>query len=81
MLLQVGSENRESNNSNLNVVIYPEEIKEFTLNFTKFFDESGKSTGLIFNAVRILPQYSGFTDLKDYELSLAEKLYSIEIPF
>ena len=81
VLLKVGSENRESNNSNLNVVIYPEETKEFTLNFTKFFDESGKSIGLIFNAVRILPQYSGFTDLKDYELSLAEKLYSIEIPF
>jgi len=81
ILLQVGSEYRGTNNDNLNVVIYPEETKEFTLSFTKFFDEQSTSDAFIFNAVRVLPKYSGFTDLYEYEINLAEKLYSIEIPF
>lgn len=81
IILQVGSQNREANNNNLNVVIYPNETKEYTLSFTKFFDEENKVKGIIFNAVRILPQYSGLTDLKKYEISRAEKLYSISMPF
>ena len=81
ILLQVGSENRVSNNNNLNVVIYPNETREYTLNFTKFFDEENSVKGLFFNAVRILPEYSGLTDLKNYEISKAERLYSISMPF
>jgi len=81
ILLQVGTENRATNNNNLNVVIYPDETKEYILDFTKFFDEEIAVTGMVFNAVRILPQYSGLTDLKEYELKNAEKLYSIEMPF
>ena len=81
VLLQVGTENREANNDNLNIVIYPDETKEYTLKFTKFFDDESKTKGLLFNAVRILPKYSGFAELKEYELSKAEKLYSITIPF
>ena len=81
VLLQVGTENREANNDNLNIVIYPDETKEYTLKFTKFFDDESKTKGLLFNAVRILPKYSGFAELKEYELSTAEKLYSITIPF
>jgi len=80
ILLQVGSENRVVDEDNLFVVIYPEETNEYTLNFTKFFDEDA-SKGLIFNAVRVLPQYTGLTNLYEYEISKAEKLYSIEIPF
>lgn len=81
ILLQVGTENREANNDNLNVVIYPDETKEYTLRFTKFFDDENQSKGLVFNAVRVLPQYSGFGELKAYEISKAEKLYSISMPF
>lgn len=81
IILQVGSELRGTDMDNLYVVIYPEETQEFSLKFTKFFDEEYLSTGLLFNAVRILPKYSGFEELKDYELSIAERLYSIEIPF
>lgn len=81
IMLQVGTENRASNNNNLNVVIYPDETKEYTLNFTKFFDEENKAKALLFNAVRVLPQYSGFTDLHKSELNKAEKLYSISMPF
>lgn len=81
ILLSVGSENRMTNNDNLNVVIYPNETKEYIIKFTKFFDEEYVAKGIIFNAVRILPLYSGFTDLKDYEISKAEKLYSIDMKF
>ena len=81
IILQVGTENREANNDNLNVVIYPDETREYNLKFTKFFDDDTTVKGLIFNAVRVLPQYSGFSELKEYELSKAEKLYSISIPF
>lgn len=81
IILQVGTESRATDNDNLYVVVYPNETQTFSLNFTKFYDEEKSSVGLIFNAVRILPQYSGFEELKDYELSIAKKLYSIEIPF
>jgi len=81
VLLQVGSEKRSCNNDNLNLVIYPEETKDFTLSFTKFFDENEVANKLIFNTVRILSKYSGFSDLQDYEINNAEDLYSIEIPF
>lgn len=81
IILQVGSEMRVLDVDNLFVVIYPDETQEYTLSFTKFFDEENVAEGLVFNAVRILPKYSGFEELKDYELSGAEKLYSIEIPF
>ena len=81
IILQVGTESRTTDNDNLYVVVHPNETQTFSLNFTKFYDEEKSSVGLIFNAVRILPQYSGFEELKDYELSIAKKLYSIEIPF
>ena len=58
----------------MNIVIYPDETKEYTLKFTKFFDDESKTKGLLFNAVRILPKYSGFAELKEYELSKAEKV-------
>ena len=81
IILQVGSEMRGTDVDNLYVVIYPEETQEYSLAFTKFYDEENLSVGLIFNAVRVLNQYSGFEELKDYELNTAEALYSIEIPF
>ena len=81
IILQVGSEMRGTDVDNLYVVIYPEETQEYSLAFTKFYDEENLPAGLIFNAVRILNQYSGFEELKDYELNTAEALYSIEIPF
>ena len=81
IILQVGSEMRGTDVDNLYVVIYPEETQEYSLPFTKFYDEENIPAGLIFNAVRILNQYSGFEELKDYELNTAEALYSIEIPF
>lgn len=81
IILQVGSEMRGTDVDNLYVVIYPEETQEYSLPFTKFYDEENLPAGLIFNAVRILNQYSGFEELKDYELNTAEALYSIEIPF
>ena len=81
IILQVGSEMRGTDVDNLYVVIYPDETQEYSLAFTKFYDEENLPAGLIFNAVRILNQYSGFEELKDYELNTAEALYSIEIPF
>ena len=81
MALQVGSSTRAPNDSNLYVVIQPGETQTFTVNFTKFYDESSQSTGLTFNAVRVLKTYSGSPATKQYELDNAVKLYSAQVVF
>ena len=79
--LQVGDSTRTPNDDNLYVIIQPGETKTFTVNFTKFYDESDKSSGLVFNAVRVLKTYTGSPVTKQYELDNAEKLYSTQVVF
>jgi len=81
LILYVGSNMRETINSNLDIIIQPGETNEYVIDFTKFYDESYISNGLVFNNVRILKSYTGLEASRDYELKNAEKLYSIEIPF
>ena len=81
VLLQVGSETRDTANNYLNVVLQPGETRDYNLNFTKFYDETYLSTGIIFNTVRILKNYTGLSISRESELKNAEKLYSINIPF
>ena len=50
-------------------VIYPDETKRIYTKLYKVFDEENKAKALLFNAVRVLPQYSGFTDLHKSELN------------
>lgn len=80
-ILVVGSQNRDAINSYLNLVINPGETNAYELDFTKFYDETYLSKGMIFNAVRILKTYTALESMHKYELKNAEKLYSIEIPF
>lgn len=80
-MLVVGSAKRESLNSNISIVMQPGETILVNLDFTKFYDETYLSNGIIFNAVRILKTYSGLSFSRQYELENAERLYSIQIPF
>lgn len=67
-------------NSNL-IVLQPMETRTFELEFNKYYDESSKSTGIIFNAVRVLKSYSMLPELRQQELDEAVKLYSFEMKF
>ena len=62
------------------MVLKPQTKSTYYLRFTKFFDEGIKSTGLVFNAIRILRSYSGDESLKEQELKDAVQLYSITVP-
>ena len=81
ILLKVGTQNREALNDRLYLVIQPGQTSDYTLSFSKFFDEANTTNSLIFNAVRILKTYTGLTLSREAEMAEAEKLYSISIPF
>ena len=81
IILKVGSYTRDTVGSNLSIVLQPGEERTYGISFTKFYDETYLSSGIIFNTVRILNSYSGMEFTKELELKNAEKLYSINIPF
>ena len=62
-----------------NVVLLPKqtETREFT--FTKFFFDGQAASSLDFDAIRVLPTYSGKTEDAEKEKEKAIKLYSLSI--
>lgn len=62
------------------ICLEPHQKGNYYLKFIKFYDEGVKSTGLIFNNIRVLRSYSGNEELKEQELKNAVELYSITIP-
>ena len=79
--IKVGIEARVSSENNLRIVLMPEETNTYTREFVKFADEESRTSGIIFNNVRVLPQYSGIKYFHQDEIDNAEALYSIQIPF
>lgn len=64
------------------VYLQPNETKTFNLKFDKFFDESSEDDGIIFNSVRVLKNYYGYTPSDMEELKKdAIKLYSLTYYF
>lgn len=77
--IQLPNEKRDmvsTNNSNL--VIMPSQKKERVLTFEKFAEESD-ATQILFNAIRVLPEFSGNKNKAKVEKEKAIKLYSLKI--
>lgn len=80
ILLAIGNKRRRCiDQYNANIVLLPGETKETTLRFEKFYDDGVDSTALIFNAVRILKEYSGDKNKSEEEKENAVKLYSMTV--
>ena len=80
ILLAIGNKRRRCiDQFNANIVLLPGETIETTLRFEKFYDDGVDSSALIFNAVRILEEYSGDEDKSEEEKENAVKLYSMTV--
>lgn len=79
VIVDVNGNAREALENELEIKLLPEETKEYTFSFSKFYDESGKTNSLVFNAIRILKSYTGLETTREAELNDAIKLYSVEI--
>lgn len=78
ILLDVNNEKRDYiSNLGSNVVILKHQTTEKIFEFEKYVDELNKENRLIFDAVRILPTYSGNPSAYEKEKENATKLYSI----
>lgn len=62
------------------LILEPGETKTFRINFAKYYDESTKSSQIVFNKIRIMNDYTGNEQSEDEEVSKAEKVYSVSIP-
>ncbi len=64
------------------IYLKPNETQTFELKFDKFYDEYSKDDGIIFNSVRVLKNYYGYTPSDMEELKKdAIKLYSLTYSF
>jgi len=88
ILLNIGNETREvredsiyAGDINLDVVIKPNETKEFRFKFVKFFDEYASSVSIQFDKVRVFEKYTGKPENLEEELNNAVKKYAFEITF
>lgn len=78
--LQVGNENRSLvATTSYNMVILPNETIKRKLTFKRYPEETVNDNALIFNAVRVLPEFSGNTFKAEDEKKNAIKLYSLTI--
>ena len=64
---------------NGNLVVLPNSKKTIQLPFDKYFDDGANADSLVFNAIRILPEFSGDKDKAKQEKDKAVKLYSLTI--
>ena len=64
---------------NGNLVVLPNSKKTIQLPFDKYFDDGANADSLVFNAIRILPEFSGNKDKAKQEKDKAVKLYSLTI--
>lgn len=88
ILLNIGSEVREvradsiyAGDIDLDVVLKPNEEREFRFKFVKFFDEYASSVSMQFDKVRVFEKYTGKLENSEEELKNAVKKYAFEITF
>lgn len=86
ILLDIGTEKREVmddsiliGEKNLNVVLKPNETKDFRFKFVKLFDEYANSSSMQFDKVRIFDKYTGKEENLEEELNNAIDKYAFEI--
>lgn len=80
ILMKVNGDSRRVNGlENGNLVILPNSKKTLTLPFDKYYDDGVDPTSIIFNAIRVLPEFSGDINKAKQEKENAIKLYSLTI--
>ena len=78
--LSVNSEIRATTDET-EIVLEPGESKSASLSFEKFFDSSGEPDGIVFNAVRVMDNYTGNSDTAETEIENAIDKFSMTIGF
>ena len=65
--------------TNSNLVVLPNETKTRELTFSKYVYDKQEESSIIFNTIRVLPEFSGDTEKAAKEKEKAIKLYSLTI--
>lgn len=80
IVMKVNGDSRGVNGlENGNLVVLPNSKKTLTLPFDQYYDDGVNPSSLIFNAIRILPEFSGDINKAKQEKENAIKLYSLTI--
>ena len=78
--MAIGNEVRATTDDTA-IVLGPGESKTVSLSFPKFYDTSSKPTGIIFNAVRVMENYTGNPETAEAEIENAIDKFSMTIAF
>jgi hypothetical protein len=78
--LLVGTDYRGTDDST-NVILEPGKAVEFTVSFSKFCDTEKDSKGIVFDAVRIMENYTGAYESAEEEENAAIDKFSMTISF
>lgn len=78
--LEVGAEQRMPSRVNSTIALAPNETRTFNMTFTKYYDENTEDSGIIFNKIRIMEDYTGNEQTEEEELNKSKNIYSMNIP-
>lgn len=78
--LEVGSEHRMPSRVSSTIALAPNETRTFNITFTKYYDENTEDSGIIFNKIRIMENYTGDEQTEEEELNKSKNIYSMNIP-
>lgn len=80
IMLQLTGEKRKAKNLlGGNIVVLPGGTETIQITFDKYFDDEDEPSSMIFNAIRVLPKFSGLISKAETEKKDAIKLYSLTI--
>ena len=80
IVISLGSEYRNRAEAYLDpVILQPGESKEYDFTFTKFYDDGDTSQYMIFNAIRVMENYTGSAETAEEEIENAKTKYSLKI--
>ena len=80
IVLELENDNREIEDFSSEVILLAGQSREYTFKFAKYYDESNEAKSLVFDAIRILPKYSGIPENEQVELDNAISKYSLKVP-
>ncbi|MBR1540362.1 MAG: hypothetical protein IJ629_04245 [Clostridia bacterium] len=78
--MAIGNEVRP-NVDDVQIVLQPGESKELILSFDKFYDSVAEPDGIVFNAVRVMDNYTGNVETAEAEIENAIDKFSMTIAF
>ena len=80
IVLQIPAGTRNIKNmQDSNLVVLPNETETKELTFSKRVYDKQEETNIIFDAIRVLPEFTGYTENAEKEKAKAIKLYSLSI--